>query len=303
MRYRLLWVIALQKTPAAFATATGLLQQHQPRKGEAYSLFQVFRDSLELTKTIYKNLLPLLKDSVAAWELISLTENMLDSGLITIDDLVPYKQDLYTLADVALKKLKGGIKTWYNYHALIRILPLLKDPTANLWLRKFLLQSNIYIKKTAARALLQHGQPVETAEWIKLAADKEMRTSVYEDLVELNKTQLFPKQYYTEQAFAESGLYNIVSEDNDIKKWTFIGERIVTWQGQRRKFYLYRIETTDEEEVRITRLGIAGPYSLKPGKPTAEADLMGVYWDKPYDVTKTDALLKAWLKQQEQYEE
>jgi hypothetical protein len=255
-------------------------------------------DSLELAKDVYRDLLPLLKDSVSAWEIVSLVENLLDSNLVPVDHLIPYKQQLYSLADKALKQLKAGAAGWYNYHTLIRVLPLLKDPVANQWTRKFLLQSNRYIKRTAALAMLRNKQPVEATEWLKLAADKELRPTVYSDLEELGKTNLFPKQYYTEQAFGESQLYALAADENEVKKMTFIGERIATWNGQRKKFYLYRIDLEAEDGI-ASHLGIAGPYGLKPGKPTVEADAVGIYWGEPYSATKIDSYLKAWLKDRE----
>jgi uncharacterized protein YbaP (TraB family) len=303
IRYGLLCMVAGHQTAASFALTKDLLLQHPPQKGSGYRLYSLLSDSLELIKPLLPELLPLLKDPLTCWNMTSLVENLLDDSLVAISILTPYKKDLYTMSASALKELKDPeANDQYQYHSLVRLLPKLKDPVATQWARKFLLQSNIYLKKTAAIALLKSGQIVEATEWLKLGADKEMRTAVYNELVKLKKAHLFPKQYLTEQAFAESELYSYATEDNDVKKITFIGERTITYKGQRKKFFLYRIDMTTEEET-IIHLGVAGPYGSKPAKPVSEAGVTGIYWGEEYDAAKLDAQLKAYLKEMEEYEE
>jgi hypothetical protein len=83
---------------------------------------------------------------------------------------------------------------------------------------------------------------------------------------------------------------------------TFTGERIVTYKGKKRKFYLYRIDMSSEDET-IMRLGIAGPYSIQPAKMQTEASETGIYWDKEYDAASVSRDLKEYLEAYEKAEE
>ncbi len=304
LRYGLLGTVAGHGTAASVALAKDLLLQHPPKEGEPYHLFNPLSDSMALVAPIFPDLLPLLKDSLAAGQIIYLAQDLLDSNLLDIREVLKYKGDLYRQADKTIKGLQANTDEpdWISNHYLIRLLTKLKEPAAYQWVRKFLLQSNQSLKYSAAIALLKAGQPVEAAQLLKLAADKEHRVDLYNDLQQLQKIALFPKQYLTQQAFAESEVYTAATDDNEVKKMTLIGERVAIYKGVRKKFFLYRVDMSYEDE-KIIHLGVAGPYNLKPGALVTAASAVGIYWDKEYNAATIDADLKAFLKQYEQYDE
>lgn len=301
LRYKMLRLVANLGTPAAFTLTRDLLLSRPPRTGSAVELFELLQDSLHLTKPIFTDLFPLFRDSLARWEMILLSQAMLDSQYVDITAIANHKQELYQMAAIvtANKELEESI--WYHQADLIRLLARLKEPAAWQWIRKFLNDPNKFLRYEAAISLAKSGQPVAAAEWQKIAADKELRISLYNDLQEMQQTTLFPKQYLTQQAMGESELYAYASEDNDVHKITFIGERVANYKGGRRKFYLYKVDMSYEEE-KVIHLGIAGPYDPKPGKLVTESAATGIYWAKDYNPAAIDAHFKAFLKQQEEYE-
>jgi len=303
LRYGLLGIVADHSTAASFALAKDLLLQHPPRKGEAYHLFNPLGDSLELTTAIFPALLPMLKDSLAAGHIIYLAESLLDSNLLDVREVLKYKEELYRYADKAIKNFQANADEpdWLSSHFLISLLTRLKEPAANQWVRKFLLQSRLSLKYSAAIALLKAGQPVEAPQLLKLAAEKEHRVDLYNELKKMQKIALFPKQYLTQQALAESELYDVATDEDELKKMTLIGERIAVYKGVRKKFYLYRMDMSYEDEKNIL-LGVAGPYNIKPGALVTGASAVGIYWDKQYNAATIDADLKAFLKWWEQYD-
>ncbi|NII24970.1 TraB/GumN family protein [Pseudoflavitalea sp. X16] len=303
LRYNLLGLLGRYRTAASVSLAKDLLLRHIPREGNAWELFSSLEDTLELLKPIFPELLPLLKDSLAAPEIITLAARMLDSNYVDVKLIANYKGELYQMTAHALKMIQQVENySLYTNFALIRVLARLKEPVANQWVRKFLLQANLSLKQVAVIALLEHGQPVAAAELLKLAADNEQRIGLYEDLVKIKKEALFPRQYLTEQAFGQSELHDYASEDNEVKKITFIGERVALYKGVRKKFFLYKVDMSYDDE-KIIHLGIAGPYGLKPAKPVTETKATGIYWEQEYNPAKIDTYLKAYLKEQEQYEE
>lgn len=304
LRYELLRLVAAQKTNASASLMRDLLLKHIPRAGESFQLFNDLSDSLKLVAPLLPDLLPLLKDSIAKDDIVMIVHKLLDSNLVDIALLNKYKKELYGIAAYGMKHLKkNSDDRWYGYDDLIKVLVKLKDPVAFQWVRKMLVQPDIDVKHTAAIALLKSGQPVEAAEWLKLAADNGIREVLYEELEELKKTALFPRQYYTEKAFAESDLYTYANDDNDVKKITYIGERTAMYKGERKRFYLFIVDLSYEDE-KVIHLGIAGPFGLKPGKPVTDgAAATGIHWDKEYKAATINADLKAYLEQLEKYDE
>jgi predicted nucleic acid-binding protein len=304
MRYDLLRLVAAHQTGASFSLVRDLLLKHRPGSGNSYRLFSELSDSLELVKPLLPDLLPLLKDSVAKEDIVSMVRVMLDSNLVDIALVSKYKKELYDMASAGLKRLqkKESDDYWYEYDDLIKVLVKLKDPVAFQWVRKMLVQTDIDVKHTAAIELLKSGQPVDAAEWLKLAADKSVRTNLYGELEGLKKTALFPKQYFTEKAFAESDLYAYASEDDEVKKITYVSERVVMYKGARKRFYLFSVDMSYEDE-KIVHLGIAGPFGLKPAKPVINAAATGIKWDSNYKAATIDADLKAYLEERAKYDE
>ncbi|MBO9563711.1 MAG: TraB/GumN family protein [Niastella sp.] len=303
LRYNMLGMLASHATTSSYQLAKELLLQHTPQAENAWAFFGLLSDTLQLTATILPELLPLLSDTLAGPNMISLVEQLLDSNLIESKVVLEHKERLFKMAGTALNNTneEENFSWYYNYHSLIRVLAKMKDPAANQWVRKFLSQANLDVKYTAALALLKVGQPVPAVELLKLAADKGQRFYLYNELKKINKLALFPKQHLTQQALAESELYASASEENEVKKMTFIGERTAMYKGVRKKFYLYKIDMSYEDE-KIINLGIAGPYPLKPAGVMTGAGAIGINWDKDYNAATIDADLKAYLKEVEQYD-
>jgi uncharacterized protein YbaP (TraB family) len=300
LRYDLLYLPAYAKTRESFALIKKLLSQHPPTEGMNYQLFLKMTDTPALAATILPDLLPLLNDSLAGGKIVTLAERLLDSNLIDRQALLTFKGALCAKGTAWVKKLQKDREPEgvYDNHALIRLLGKLKDPQADMVLRKFLSQPNEHLAYTAISSLLKNDQPVPAVELSKVAADRYYRLDLYNDLEKLKKLSLFPKQYLTQQALAESELFIYAREENTVNKMTLVGERIVTYKGQKRRFYLYRIDMSEGDEKNI-HLGIAGPYSLQTSKIQTYLDETGILWSKEYNASGIDKDLKAYLHEYE----
>jgi hypothetical protein len=137
--------------------------------------------------------------------------------------------------------------------------------------------------------------------WLSLAADKSMRTMLYYELKDLKKLALFPKQYATQQYFAESAINEIASDDYTVQKTTFLTKRTATLNGKTYTFYLYHVVLNDDDPAGY--LGIAGGY--KPGSTSLEVaeDVTGIYWDETFKANRINVFFKAFLKSMEKTKE
>lgn len=303
LRYELLALLAAQRTTPAVKIMKELLLQRPPRTGPAFKLFSEFDDSLALAVPVITDLFTLLEDSLAGPQIISLTYDLLDSNLISTATLLQSKTAFYERAAVSLQELKQNKEEYpdYSIATLIELLARFKEDAAWQWIRKFVAQPNMYLKFTAATTLMNHQQPVDAAAFTKLAADAGYRESLYDELEKGKKTELFPRQFLTQQAFAESELYSYASDDNDVKKITFLGQRLKTYKKKQYKFYLFKIEIAYDDEV-STYLGVGGPYHPTSTKFARRKDATGIYWDKTFNAATIDADLKAYLKSMEELE-
>ena len=303
-RYNILCLLAAQKTTQSYILLKELILQQPPQKGNAWLLYGALKDSMSLTATtVFPEMLSLLKDSANSWQVISLAEDLLDSNLLTVHTLATYRNEIYDVVIAWLNELQqnGEADNWYVNSVLIRILGKLGQPEDFHLIQSYLTKNNRYIKYLAATTLLKYHQPVDTSVFTELAAENEYRLDLYEKLEELKKLSLFPKKYLTQQAFAESQLYSYASDDYEVKEMKFLGERIINFKGERRKFYLFKIDVSYEDEE-VIHLGIAGPYALKATTPDTYGKATGLVWDKDFDEATIEEDFKEYIEEVEEYD-
>jgi hypothetical protein len=260
-------------------------------------------DTLQLTKTLYPEILQLSKDTAFAEALVVISDPLLDSSLISMDDILPFKNGFLQQARRKYKVLKANQSQWWQYNSLISLMGKFNDKESNALLQQYLGLPIPNVKYNTIIPLIKNGQQVSPTEMKNLAADKNFRAGLYYKLKEINKQQLFPTAYANQQSLAESELYQIASDDYEVGATTFVGERVVLYQGKKKKFYLYKVTLNVEEGERESYLAIAGPYDLKAKALIPYADASGFYWDEPYNRQKVEQQLKSYITSMEAAEE
>jgi len=163
-------------------------------------------------------------------------------------------------------------------------------------LKSYLTTNDNVLKKDAVIQLVKNKQPVPVSVLNNLAAVRGVRPQLYQELKDIKKAALFPKQFLTQQHFGESALFESASDDDEEpQKITFLSTKTALFKGRPYVFYLYRI-VLDNESRPPGFLGIAGGY--KPGSKALEPikELTGVYWDESFNKSKIDAHFKKYLK-------
>jgi uncharacterized protein YbaP (TraB family)/HEAT repeat protein len=303
IRYPLLQVLANIHTQEAYSQLKHLLLTKLPSKGSPSALEFALTDTLELTKTLYPDILQLSKDSAFAEALVAVSDRLLDSSLISINDVLPYKSIFLQQARTNYRLLKTNQNQWWQYNSWISFLGKFNDKEANALLQQYLGLPIPNLKYNTMLVLIKNGQQVSVAEMQKLATDKNFRASFYYELKKINKQQLFPAAYANQQSLAESELYQIASEEYEVGATSFIGERTTLYQGKKKKFYLYKITLNFEEGEKESYLAIAGPYDLNAKEVIPYADASGVYWDEAFNKQKIEQHLKNFITRMETVQE
>lgn len=298
LRNPALATLARQHTRESYAALAQLIEQSgAPKEAMDVDCIIALKDSLALTTTIFNTLQKLAKDSAHSCRIAELIKKLSDSGFIKKEQLAPLQTDFIESAKKVLAAVKKEEIEYYIVDDLLQLIGSFNTTAGNAVLKNYVAIKDLYVKKEAAIQLIKNKQAVPATELLKLAADAEIRPQFYAALKDLKKTALFPQQYATRQAFGESAVHEIASDDYSVKKITFLAQRTASYKGKPYTFYLYRVVLDDEESAGY--LGIAGGY--KPGSASLETavDLNGVHWDETYSAGKVDTHFKTYLKSME----
>ena len=290
-----LTVLAHVHTKESYATLAQLLDQYgASAQSMNYSCLSAFKDSLALTAGIINSLQKLAKDSAHTAVIAQLLVTLKDSGFLQQQQLVAAQNDYILTARKILPLVKSSDDYNYGIFHIVKLLGRCNTIEANTVLKSYLAVKNIYLKKAVVMELVKNNQPVPSQVLTGLAAAKDIRFELYNDLKELKKMALFPKQFLTQAHFAESAMYQNASDDEEPEKITFLSAQTTVYNGKQYVFYLYRVvyETQNEGSG---YLGIAGGF--KPGNKNLEPekDVTGIYWEKNFDASKINTLFKEYL--------
>jgi hypothetical protein len=152
------------------------------------------------------------------WDIYSLCLHYAQAGLITgksvevcaehvLTGYRAYAPDL-----LAAQKAEGGDWMWEDAYLemrgpaelLLDIMGYMKTPEIEKALREALSLRDPRLKYFAISSLLRHGQAVDGADVADVARWPEMRNHLYDRLQAVGKSSLFPEQFRTQKAFAES---------------------------------------------------------------------------------------------------
>jgi hypothetical protein len=217
-----------------------------------------------------------------------------DSGYVKPEQLAGVQNDYLEAARTLLPGVQKTEHNFYKVNQLVRLIGSFNTTEANKVLGSYLNAKDNYIRESAATLLIKnnYSDPLLTPVLENLAADFNTRLLLYNNLKEQNKTNLFPKQFLTQQWFAEASLYDAEDDDDDTpEKIVFITDKTAAWEGKQYVFYLFRLQYGDS----TNHLGIAGGYiqgesNLEPAKR-----LTGVYYEEAFDATKVNEQFNKYL--------
>lgn len=295
----LLELLAHHKTASSYQLLKELLLKTPPREGTSYSIVNAVTDTLELVKDFFPAAAVLYADTVVGGGIAKLANELLDSNLVKTADILQNESGLLALANRQYEELKKDKDSYPVYNSeVITLSGRFNTKESNAVLTKYLGLPEMWVKNNALLALLKNDQPVPASEIRKFAADKDWRTSFYESLRKINKTLLFPQEFYSQSKFAESYLYTSLTGDYevDVKSMQFVKEKTAEINGKTKRFYLYKV-LLDYDEDKVPRFAVCGPFEMdKNIAAIKEADL-DVYmnYDEEYSLKTIDEMFSKYL--------
>ncbi len=304
----LLTMLANLKTEIAFATLKKLLLDKPPATGDSYNMFKAFSDTMSLTKMLFPDLCSLYSDSLLGPGISNLVTEMLDSNAVDKKEVLQNENGLHNLALSQLKAVTNDSETYLPYNSsVIDLLRRFNSKQSNELISRFARIKSLWIKNNAVLALLKNNQPVLPADIMTFAKDRSWRTGFYEDLKRINKTGIFPKEYYSQAKFSESYLYNFLTDEYEmeVEKVQFLKTATAKIDGVLKKYFIYKIMNTDAD-VKVWQLAFCGPFNTNNTNPEISYDELDVFVDdeNDFDPAQTDNRFKKYiadkLKQAEQ---
>ncbi len=258
------------------------------------SIQEAFTDSLALTKSLFPAFFSYVNSGFWGDYVNKMVVELADSGYLKREDILPYANEFYKVLNERLKDKQAMEDESYRYYDLIHILGILNTDISNSLLNKMLSVKDKYLQLATIKELFKNNKPVNPALTLSLAKEDLYRYDLYLDLKKINKLSFFPKQYLTQRLLGQSLLYQNATEDMDDEGSVtvkFLSEKVITYNGKKAKFYLYKVIADDQ-----VYLGIAGPYSLKLSDIESSENISGVNWDETLTNTNADELFNNYLK-------
>ncbi|MBE7171129.1 MAG: TraB/GumN family protein [Williamsia sp.] len=301
LQYSLLKLLVMMEQPYASQAATRLFDSAGAPAGSPSIFANTLTKHLPLAKKLFPKIAALLKEPTAALDWSYLLSSLLDSNVITKDDLLPQLDHL--IAAAATQK-KGVEADDYDY-SLTNVLDLfgaLNTPTGNAKLQEYSRLNNLAISYQTINWLINNKQPLPVPVISKLAKADAYRTFIYDTLKSAGKASLFPAAQLNQKQFAASYMLSYASDDDDPASVVFVSEKTAMYKGKKQKFYLYKVSFGEDEDV--TRyLGIAGPFPLNAKQVTSKNEATGLYWEEEYAPGKINSQFNAHLANSEREED
>lgn len=301
----LLNILAEYKTVYSYNALKELFINSTPKNlGNRVSFGYGITDSLLLTKILFPQALTLLKNTDFWQDITDYTATLIDSNILQPDIIKPYAATILFTADTLLKgnTLKEEDIWSWPYKDLVFLLGSLNSTESNSVLQRFVLLQDLFLKKAAMVQLLNNNQNADAKEIEKIAASSDYRIEFYEELKKIKKESFFTAKYRTQRYFAEAAIYGYGDEDYTPSSVEFVEEREVFFDGEKKRFFLFRLGfKNDEEKEQESYLGIAGPYTLDPQYLETNNDATEIFYEEEFSKKSIDRQFKELIKKGEEY--
>ncbi len=224
------------------------------------------------------------------WDIYLLLLAYLQANLISLDNVSQYSTKIldsyhkYKDKLVAAQRNQGITWMWENeYQGWRNIASVILDVMgyfSSLAVEKELQEALTYndprLKFFAVISLLRQGKEVGSNSVREVACAAEMRNFLYDELVKLNQTALYPEEFRTQEAFAESDMVNwlvfpteLAQVPDEIELMKIVSIDTQTPDGII-DYYVFRFRTSPPHWAAKDgwMAGVAGPFLRKDAPST-----------------------------------
>jgi uncharacterized protein YbaP (TraB family) len=281
--------LARLKTKDAYLALKNIFLQDPPIFEEDYeyeNIFESMEDTLKLSATMFPELLQLTTLDDYKERVTDLLVTLTDSGYVKPSVYESSLSAFYIDARVAMKKQQGKDEkalqeankkaadgdtepernyrynnknsSLSNYSVLL--VPFFKNnQQVQQYFGRLLKSKDEYVRLNTAILLLRNKLPVEDSLFLTLAADDNFRSTLYEEMEKIKRTDKFPAKYRSQDLMARSFLVS-KNEYDKMDSIVFLQKKPASAKGKNGVvyFYKYRIQKDDQWKI-----GMSGMQPLK----------------------------------------
>ncbi|MCW3110158.1 MAG: lipoprotein [Segetibacter sp.] len=317
--------LARLQTKESYDLLKRLLVQDPPIFDDSYEygrIFNQFSDTLPLAKTLFPEILQLASLEDYKPFVNSLLKSMVDSGYLSAADYDSYFSKLYFDAKIELKKQQNkdekrlemddddddesendepGYKAAYTKNSrklstssledyAVLLMPFYdKYPSVPKYFQKLLQSKDVDVQLIAARLMIEKNKKIPDSLFASIAARDRYRAKLYSMLKKINRVELFPSKYKSQEIIAKALLLN----DKNYKEFAsiqLVDKRVTQLKGTRGNVYLFKYKIKPDDDWKI---GISGLQPLNTKEVSTTGDLIKL----------TDKKLKLYEDESEQFNE
>ena len=213
-------LLATIEEPAAAVALMNIMREHARSGGIQDLPIHALQDNPRHANIFFPKILDYADMPAFEWDIYLLCLKYLQAALIHGVDLTPYSARVlesyrkYKFQLRAAQQASGIAWMWEeNYRKCREMGCLLLDlfgyfptPEIEKEIREASTYSDPKIKLFAAISVLRYGKKINPRVIFEVAQSAEVRSILYEELDKLNRSSLFPDEYWTDEASAESNL-------------------------------------------------------------------------------------------------
>jgi uncharacterized protein YbaP (TraB family) len=274
--------LAHQKTAPAYELLRQLMSQDPPvfdNSADYNNLFRDIGDSLSLARTLFPGLLQLAAVDDYKPNIQALLADLVDSGYLQTTDYEPYFSQIWFDAKIQWKKQEGKDEKRLQKkeednednsdgdaddnnsgNALddyaVLLMPFYdKKPNIPHFFDRLLQSNDPLLRLNTAILMLRHDKPLADSILLSLAAGDATRSPLYQDLLAIDKANLFPRRYKNQEDMARSLLVSNhgPTEFADIRLEGRLPTRFKQTKGT---VYFFRYKVNKEDDWQIGLSGI-----------------------------------------------
>jgi uncharacterized protein YbaP (TraB family) len=295
----LLYLLASLESGDSYKLLKELLIKDPVGDNGYYPFYEKMTES-DQAPGLFPGLLQALSDPNIGIHIADLALGLYEKEAIDKQQFIDNKKWITEAAKVHLALKDVEEETILSVTSLVKLLVLINDPTANEWLHKVIARSKDEdTRLEAVIGLLKNKQAVAKNDLLSLAKSDASRIKLYEMLAKQQNLKFFPAEFLSQRWLGQSQLYQWVASDDDPPaKIEYIGERIATYLGEKKKFHLYKI-IQYENDPESSHLGVAGPYALDAKNVETTATATQPFIDETFSAAKVNEQFKKFLKERE----
>lgn len=295
-----------QQTTAADTIFSNLVLKEIPifsNEDNIYSMLSPLRDSLQLTKSLFPDLLQLTALTDYKEPVYGLLATMLDSnviqpslyeshisqiafdGRILLQKNMAEEQEQTTDDDDDEMDSRYGPNIALHEYAVLLLPYRNTNKNADRFFTRYETTKNPVQQILLAQLYLRHKIPVADSILQQIAVQEKYRISLWEALQEIGQLDKFPKAYKQQESIARSLLYNAAEYNTKLDSVVFLSKQRTTHRFKKGTVYLYKYKQKEEDGW---YLGISG---LQPEdeKQSANNESLTQLTDIRFNAEKTIA--------------